>query len=123
MKRNRQAGHNWERVCVKLMQALYTTSSKFNNVKVETSRYVSKKLDDAKVDLAGTPLFNIQCKRVKNASICFKVLDEMPKDKNINVVFLDKTSRKDKIITSDGKFAVLKLEDFLKITKKALKHM
>ena len=54
---------------------------------VERSGYVNKKLDDAGVDLVGTDPFNIQCKAVESSMNIHKILDRMPQDQNMNVVF------------------------------------
>lgn len=76
----------------------------------KTSRYASRALDDAKVDLYGLPM-NIQAKYYDSNQPNFrKVLDEMPDDKLTNLVF-HKVSRKKDIV-------VMWKEDYYKLIKK-----
>ena len=66
-------------------------------LKTLTSRLASKLRDDEKVDLVGTDPFNIQCKAVESAIKHAELLEEMPKDGNINVIF-HKRNRKELVI-------------------------
>lgn len=52
-----------------------------------SSRSESKNKDDQGIDLCFTDPFNVQCKAVENLGSLHKVLDEMPKGQNYNVVF------------------------------------
>ena len=47
---------------------------------VERSSYVSKKRDDAGVDLIGTEPFNVQCKAVEQSMNIHSILERMPVD-------------------------------------------
>ena len=77
-KAQRVKGHSYEREIVKEMRGL--------GYDCDTSRYANRKLDDAKVDIAGLP-FNIQCKAYKKQPSFRPILDEMPQEEKINTVF------------------------------------
>lgn len=74
MRNNRNAGHNYERDLVNEMKKWFPDCM--------TSRYASRLLDDQKVDLYGTGLYNIQAKYTKSMSInkAQEILQEMPKE-------------------------------------------
>ena len=82
----RRAGHQYERDLVKELKEL------LKDEEISTSRYSSRKLDDAKVDIFGTQKygFHIQAKRYKNNPKLFEVLSEMPTDECINTIFWKK---------------------------------
>ena len=82
----RRAGHQYERDLVKELKEL------LQDEEISTSRYSSRKLDDAKVDIFGTQKygFHIQAKRYKNYPNLFEVLSEMPTDECINTIFWKK---------------------------------
>lgn len=82
----RRAGHQYERDLVKELKEL------LQDEEISTSRYSSRKLDDAKVDIFGTQKygFHIQAKRYKNNPNLFEVLSEMPTDECINTIFWKK---------------------------------
>lgn len=76
----------------------------------KTSRYESKMLDDMKVDLTNTGIFNIQAKAVERLSPSYHdILDSMPKDNNYNCIF-HKRNRK-------GEVVVMTKEDFYDIVQ------
>jgi len=52
-----------------------------------SSRSESKRMDDAGVDLCFTKPFNVQAKAVENLGSLHAVLERMPADDNMNVVF------------------------------------
>lgn len=81
----------------------------------ETSRYESKKLDDAKVDLTNTGIFNVQCKAVERLGNLHDVLNSMPDDDKLNLVF-HKRNRK-------GDLVAMKAEDFYKLIKELKKKI
>ena len=85
-KSARQKGHAYERKIKNEFIELGFTNC-------ETSRYESKKLDDAKVDLCNTGPFNVQIKAVENLGSAHKTLAEMPKDEKINLVFHKKNHK------------------------------
>ena len=98
----RTKGHNFERKIAKEMRELGWEDA-------ATSRYVSQELDDAKVDIARTDPFNIQCKAYKNNPQYTKILAEMPADQNYNLVFHKKPR--------EGEFVIMKKEDFYEILR------
>lgn len=68
--RNRTAGHNWER----------ETAEDYRSVGYEeacTTRYSSRKKDDAKIDIDFTVPFAVQCKYTKNQPNFSKLLDSI----------------------------------------------
>jgi hypothetical protein len=82
-KKSRRLGHGYERqIRLEMIELGYEDC--------ETSRYESKKLDDAKVDLTHTKPFNVQCKAYQNQPNFRSVLSEMPDDSNYNTVFMKK---------------------------------
>ena len=72
-----------------------------------TSRLESKRADDAGVDLCFTDPFNVQAKAVENLGSIHAVLDRMPVDSNLNVVFHKKNRQ--------GTIVAMKQHDFEKI--------
>lgn len=76
-----------------------------------TSRYESKKRDDAKVDLCNTGPFNFQCKAIEAGINYHKLLSQMPKEKNFNVV----VHKKDR-----AEVAVLSKSDFWELIQMLL---
>ena len=114
-KRNRTAGHAFERSSAKLLKAIGFPH-------VVTSRSESRSRDDKKVDLMnkdeganGRLPYNIQCKS-KTTSLPYpKVLAEMPDDDYINVIFHNQTKRSNQRFMTVGQYAILELKDFLKM--------
>lgn len=105
-KAQREKGHRYER-------QLRSEMIELGFKDCETSRYESKKLDDAKVDLTNTGCFNIQAKFYDSNQPNFrKVLGEMPNDDKHNVVF-HKTRYKEDIV-------VMHKKDFYEIIKKLI---
>jgi len=113
-RRNRNAGHAWEREGVKDFALFYP--------KVQTSRNVNHARDAAKVDLAyadeykdGRFPYNCQYKSYSTALRYYQLLSEMPSDDGIpNVVMHKQTERvKSKFVTRD-KFAIMYYDDFFK---------
>jgi len=76
-------------------------------VDCKTSRYESKMLDDMKVDLTNTGIFNVQLKHVERLGAYHKILDSMPKDNNYNVIF----HKRNRL----GEVVVMTKEDFYDI--------
>lgn len=73
----------------------------------KTSRFESKMLDDAGVDLTNTGIFNVQAKAVERLGAYHKILDSMPKDNNYNVIF----HKRNRL----GEVVVMTKEDFYDI--------
>ena len=95
-------GHTFERGIVNWFKQLGWE-------KAVTSRAESKSKDDQKIDLCFTDPFNVQCKAVENLGSIHKVLSEMPKDTNYNLVF-HKRSRQ-------GVIVAMTMEDFEELIK------
>lgn len=109
--RNRTAGHNWER---EVRNDFRTIGYK----EAETSRYASRKMDDQKVDLVDTGIYNIQCK-VSNKALDFcKILGEMPDDDKVNVVLAKMTDKKGKRFMTKKRLAVLDYYHFITLLLK-----
>lgn len=72
-----------------------------------TSRYESKRLDDAQVDLCNTNPFSIQAKAWERAPAYHKILSEMPETDNINMIFHKKNHK--------GEVVVMFKDDFYKL--------
>ncbi len=96
-------GSSYERALAKLFRELGFESC-------TTSRYSSKEMDDKKVDLCGLPI-NVQCKAVERLGCVHKILDSLPKDDKINVVF----HKKNRL----GTIVCLTQDDFLMLLKKS----
>lgn len=117
-KRNRAAGHGWEREVVKLLKEIG-----FEHV--TTSRNASKVRDAQKVDIVnfdehtqGRLPYNIQAKCVKGHVKYALLLNELPKETGIvNVIFHKQTQRVGTRFITMDKFAILQLDQFLKIVK------
>jgi hypothetical protein len=115
-KRNRAAGHKFERECVKLLREIGFTD-------VVSSRSANRARDAQKIDLvnqdeikSGRLPWAIQCKNVKGHLKYAPVLAEMPDETNITkVVFHNQTEKvKDRFVTKN-QFAILYLPDFIHI--------
>jgi hypothetical protein len=80
-----------------------------------TSRYASKMMDDAKVDLCNTEPFYIQAKCVKRAPNIRAILDEMPDTENYNVIAW-------KVPQANEQYAMLRLTDFYELIEMLKKN-
>lgn len=95
----RRKGHIFEREMVKKLKEVGFNCS--------TTRYSSRELDDACVDIFfhdNTP-FNIQCKAYKNAPNLHTELSKMPKNSKYNIVAHKRPRR--------GTVVAMSLDDFL----------
>jgi hypothetical protein len=111
-KRNRTAGHSWERECCKLLRDKYP--------EVVTSRSESRRRDDQKVDLCYTGTLNVQCKTNANRLDYVSILDEMPEEEGqMNVIFEKKTVKTPKgRFVEEGRYVHMLMEDFLELNRK-----
>ena len=95
----RKKGHDYERrIAVELRELGFTDC--------RTSRYSSKMLDEAGVDLVNTDPFSFQIKAVESGISYHRVLSEMQRNCNLNVI-LHKRNRKE--------VAVFTKEDFYEL--------
>ena len=100
--RNRTAGHNWEREVIKDLK-------KIGYAKAVSSRYESKRADDAGIDIVGTDPFNIQCKNETKRPDYHKLITEMPD--GINIVCHKYTKKGDAgKFQCQGKYAIMDYE-------------
>lgn len=99
----KQKGHDYERkIRNELLEFKFFPDC-------ETSRNESRKKDGEKVDLCYTDPFNIQCKAQEKMGLVHNILNSMPEDGNINVVF-DKRNYKGEVVS-------MTKEDFYRILK------
>lgn len=118
-KRNKNAGHAWEREVVKMLKEIG-----FEHV--VTSRSESKGRDAQKVDVInkdegknGRLEWNIQAKNLSKVAIYTKLLSELPQEgPEINVIFHKQTKKSGERFVTTGTYALLKLTDFLSMMKK-----
>lgn len=117
-KRNRAAGHGWERELAEQFR-------KLGFPHVVTSRSESRARDAQKVDLInkderinGQFVFNIQAKNVKGHLRYAKLLGELPRFEGvINVVAHKQTEKVNERFLPKGKYAIMEFGDFEKIVK------
>lgn len=107
-KGNKGRGNRYELECRKLFRDL-------GFKECETSRYASRKLDDAKVDLTDTGPFNVQCKHYEKTRVKYwEVLEEMPDDHKYNVIFHKLKGRR--------QYVILTKDDFVEILEMLIKN-
>lgn len=116
--RNREAGHSYERDCIKQFR-----KAGFKHVK--SSRQVNRSRDAQKIDLAnedeldnGRFPFNVQCKNIAGACNYHKVMEEIPIIPGIKNVVLHKRTKKigSKFIT-EGRYALMYEADFFQLVQ------
>jgi Restriction endonuclease len=118
-KRNRQAGHKFELVCVSAFK-----EAGFSDV--VSSRSSNRNRDAQKIDLvnrdeikSGRLPWAVQCKNVKGHLRYAAVLSELPDEEGITKVVLHNQTEKvgDRFVTRD-RFAILYMEDFMAIVRR-----
>jgi hypothetical protein len=122
-KRNRAAGHTWERELASLFRMLGFPH-------VVTTRSESRARDNQKVDLInkderknGRFVFNVQAKNAVGHIPYGKLLAEMPDEPGvINVIAHKQTERRNTRFVGTGEFVVMNLNDFLTMVKIATKE-
>lgn len=121
MRNNRTAGHGYELEVVTLLRE----SGCFPHI--ATSRSQNRQRDGEKVDLVncneqinGRLEYNFQCKNSQDRINYHQLLEDMPQlDGIINVVlhkYTRKSGKSGRFVTQ-GRYAVLKQEDFLQLIK------
>jgi len=100
----RTKGHAYERALAKKLREM-------GFEKCTTSRFSSKEMDDKKVDLCGLP-FNIQAKAVEKLGCVHTILDSMPKEEKLNLVFHKKNNK--------GTIVCMTEKDFLNLVSTLL---
>jgi hypothetical protein len=112
-RRNRTAGHNWEREVVIQLKSI-------GFVNVVTARSESKSRDDKKIDIMnkdedanGRLPYNIQCKCESKVSAYPKYLSEMPKGDYPNIIFHKQTKRSGSKFMVQDMYGIMYLKDLL----------
>lgn len=112
-RRNKVAGSNYERQVVNKLKSIGFTN-------VGTSRNNSRAKDALKIDIVncnedkyGRLPYNFQCKTLAKPCAYGKLLAEMPKGKEVNVI-LHKQTKKDSAgrFQKVGEYAIMNAEDF-----------
>ena len=107
---NRRRGIRWELVCIKAIRHLFP--------KAVSSRAESRERDAAKVDICFSGDFNIQCKLSNKRVHYEEILESMPVEGQINVIFNKLTRKSGKNFLPLGTYAMLTMEDFIKMMEK-----
>ncbi len=117
-KRNRAAGHGWERLIVQTLRDIGFPH-------VVTSRSESRSRDNQKIDIVnkdelknGRLPYNIQAKNMVGTVKYPITLSELPKDANIiNVIFHRQTKKNGNRFNHVDDFAILYLKDFIELMR------
>jgi len=119
-KRNRQAGHNWERKCISFLSPIFPH--------LVTARAESRNADNLKLDLIypadkynELPI-NIQCKTMSKRVNYVKLLESMPEDKP-NVILHRYTEKSEKgRFMEKGKYAIVDLDFMVYLLEQVYKQ-
>jgi hypothetical protein len=103
----RTAGHNWERKVMNYLKPIFPD--------ICTSRYGSRKHDDAGIDLMNTDNYAFQCKAVKNLGKPDKIFSHMLTDDIKVIAWKDK--RVSGNVKDGNEYALLRMKDFLSFIK------
>lgn len=98
--KSRRKGHSFELAVRDFFRALGWSTA-------VSSRSESRAADAAGKDLVYTDPFNVQCKAVEKLGNLHSVLEDMPKDNNINLVFHKRKHA--------GVVVAMTMEDFKKV--------
>ena len=117
-KRNRQAGHKWERQLAAIFRSIGFPH-------VVTTRSESKSRDNQKVDLInkdeannGRFPFNVQAKSATVSLKYAKLLSEMPKDRGVmNIVMHKQTRKVNNNFVESGRYVIMYLNDFVELVR------
>lgn len=101
--RNRDAGHNFERDIVQRL--------KQRGWDVLTSRYVSRRLDDSGIDIAGDYPCKVQCK----ATVTTPRIEDILQSSAADTIFWRKMEKRGTKFFNNGEYAIIDLETFLDI--------
>lgn len=118
-KRNRAAGHDFERRVAELFRNI-------GFLDTVTSRSESKSRDDQGIDLinkdegtVGRLPYNVQCKNTNAAVNYYQVLGKMPTVPGvINVILHKFTERKNNTFFPRGHYAILSMHDFIQMAER-----
>ena len=109
--RNREAGHNWERVCIDWLKKYFPFAV--------SSRSESKRMDDKGVDIMnhneadnGRMKLDFQCKNTATKADYPAIIDRMPNpDKAVVLHKLTKKSKEGKFMPQ-GEYAIMRISLF-----------
>ena len=104
--KNRDRGNAYELQCIKKLKHLYPNAV--------SSRSESKNLDNQQVDIVYTGEFYFQCKNMTTKPDYHIILNEMPQGK-VPIILHKKTKKSEKNFISQGEYAILRAEDFIKL--------
>jgi len=111
-KRNRSAGHGFERQIVIELKNVWP--AKFHECC--TSRSESKRTDDKGIDFCYTPGYQFQAKNTKDVPKYWELLPGMPQAGPIvNIILHKKTKKSNSKFISQGEYAIMTKEDLYKI--------
>jgi len=106
--RNKSAGSRWELDIVHILKEM--------GYEAVTSRQESRSADARGIDIITDYPYNIQCKSMRNQPNFHSLLTET----DAEVVFFRKTEKKGTRFYAQGEYAVIPLEEFLKLTSKQI---
>jgi len=106
--RNRDSGHRFELDIVHILKEM--------GYKAVSSRQESRSADARGIDIITDYPYLIQCKNMAKAPNFHTLLTETDAD----VVFFRKTEKRGKRFYTQGDYAVIALDKFLKLTKKQI---
>lgn len=107
-KRNRQWGHDFERDIAKKYRAIG-----FKNA--ATSRYVSRELDDRKIDIAGVSKLAPQLKATNNTINYVQIMNEIKAKKTDIKLIHNKVYRKRNGKVISGRYVILEEDDWFEL--------
>lgn len=111
-KRNRNAGHQFEREIVNELKLL-------GFPKAVTARSESKNLDDKGVDIANTPGYQFQCKNMVLNPNYHELITRMPQETGVvNVIIHRKTKKAKSRFVTQGDYVLMRKEDFYHLLQK-----
>ena len=102
---SRNRGHGFERETVLRLKEM--------GYDAVTSRYESKRMDDAGIDIVSNFPFKIQCKATCNTPNPHSLIT----DTEAEVIFFRKMEKRKSKFYAVGEYAMIKLEDFYSLIK------
>lgn len=105
-KRNRTAGHDWEREVVKALREM--------GYEAVSSRYASRQTDDAGIDICNTGDLAIQCKNTSKSIDYHKINKEMNTDKN-KIIMHKRTEKSGERFLCKGKYVICEYDFFMEL--------
>ncbi len=108
-KRNRTAGHNFERDIVNELKL-------HGFPEAVSARSESKNTDDLGIDIMGTPGLAIQCKNMVITPNYHQLITEMPQEPSVaNIVIHRKTKKANTKFVTQGDYVIMRKSDFYRL--------